>query len=140
MRKMKDNLPGIPGYHITLDGRVYSRFTRVTRKVQNKYGDHCTHFILGRKYKMRKCSVKNSGYKCLDIWVPGENNRIRKKYMVHTLVYRAWVGEIPEGYVIDHIDEDKLNNHLSNLQCITQSENVKKSIKHRKSCVQRPKY
>jgi hypothetical protein len=39
----------------------------------------------------------------------------------------AWIymhGEIPAGYVIDHIDGDPANNRFSNLRCITQKENA----------------
>ena len=41
---------------------------------------------------------------------------IRKKTnnrFVHRLVYEAWVGEIPEGMTVDHIDGDKSNNHYT---------------------------
>ncbi|UYD72102.1 AP2 domain [Vibrio phage vB_VpaM_VPs20] len=51
-----------------------------------------------------------------------------KTYSVHKLVWEAFIGEIPTGMVIDHIDEDKYNPELENLQCITQSENAKRSI------------
>lgn len=44
---------------------------------------------------------------------------------VHRLVALAFLGERPEGMVIDHIDRDKMNNHISNLRYCTQSENNK---------------
>lgn len=47
----------------------------------------------------------------------------KKSYRVHRLVYKAFVGEIPNDKVIDHIDGNKLNNHISNLRCVSQSEN-----------------
>lgn len=39
-----------------------------------------------------------------------------KKYKVHRLVLEAFVGPCPEGMECDHIDRDKLNNHVSNLR------------------------
>ena len=42
----------------------------------------------------------------------------------HTLVAECWLGERPEGYVIDHIDRDKHNNHYSNLRYVTKRENA----------------
>lgn len=49
-----------------------------------------------------------------------------KDYMIHKLVYCCFnnLSAIPEGYVIDHIDANKLNNNLENLRLITLSENV----------------
>ena len=47
-----------------------------------------------------------------------------KLYSAHRLVYETFIGEIPDGYIIDHIDGDRQNNSLENLRCITQSENA----------------
>lgn len=46
---------------------------------------------------------------------------------LHRIVY-VWYNRIqPHGKLIDHIDECKTNNHLSNLQLITSRENILKS-------------
>ena len=52
----------------------------------------------------------------------GSNKKTHR--LIHQLVYENFVGEIKNEYVIDHIDEDRNNNHYSNLQQITQKENV----------------
>ena len=57
------------------------------------------------------------------------NGNDRKHLHVHRLVYEAFVGEIPKGYEVDHIDGDKNNNHYSNLEAVTPSENVKRAYK-----------
>lgn len=44
---------------------------------------------------------------------------------VHRLVALAFLGERPEGMVIDHIDRNKSNNHFTNLRYATLSENSK---------------
>ena len=36
--------------------------------------------------------------------------------------------DIPEGYEIDHLDEDKANNNLSNLALKTRKENMDKML------------
>lgn len=49
----------------------------------------------------------------------------RKRLYVHRLVYQAHVGAIPKGYEINHKDENKKNNNLSNLEAITHLENMR---------------
>lgn len=52
-----------------------------------------------------------------------------KHYKVHTLVAMAFLNHILNGHiglVVDHIDNDSLNNNLENLQLITQRENTSK--------------
>ena len=49
-----------------------------------------------------------------------------KDFMIHNLLYMTVnnIKLIPNNYVIDHIDGNKLNNNLANLRLITLSENV----------------
>lgn len=42
---------------------------------------------------------------------------------VHRLVYETFVGEIPIKYEINHLDFNKSNNRLDNLELVTRSEN-----------------
>ena len=51
-------------------------------------------------------------------------NYKRKAFVLHRLIYETFVGEIPEGYIVCHLDCDKSNNKLSNLK-------LYKSIKDR---------
>jgi hypothetical protein len=47
-----------------------------------------------------------------------------EKMFVHTLVYGTFNNEIPEGMQVNHIDENKTNNCLSNLNLMTAKENT----------------
>ena len=42
------------------------------------------------------------------------------------VVYAWFVEDIPDGYVIDHIDNDPYNNMLTNLQMLTIEDNLRK--------------
>lgn len=41
----------------------------------------------------------------------------------------AYVGPKPQGHEVDHIDSNTLNNDLTNLQYLSQYENMKKRRK-----------
>lgn len=59
-----------------------------------------------------------------------EDNKTVNKF-VHRLVYETFVGPIPPGLTIDHIDNDKTNNHYKNLQLMEAVDNViKGNAKH----------
>ena len=55
-------------------------------------------------------------------------NRL-KSMGVHRVVYAWFHGEVPEGMVVDHIDDDKKNNNIKNLQLLTPHENLCKGTK-----------
>lgn len=55
-----------------------------------------------------------------------------KQYYLHRLLWETFVGEIPDGYEIDHIDTNPRNNSLENLRLVTHKENCnnKKSLEN----------
>ena len=48
----------------------------------------------------------------------------RKYCTLHNYIYEKYNGLIPKGYVIHHIDENKSNNNISNLQLISRKEHM----------------
>lgn len=50
-------------------------------------------------------------------------NGVRRYFLVHRLVAAAFVPEVPGRDQVNHIDGDRLNNHASNLEWCTQSQN-----------------
>lgn len=61
--------------------------------------------------------LNSEGY--LHITSRKEGNHHKK---LHRLIWEKHYGTpVPEGYVIHHIDHDKLNNAINNLQCVKES-------------------
>ena len=84
------------------------------------------------KVRLIKPSINTSGYKTITI----SNNQTRTTITIHQLVAMAFLGYVRNGnksLVVDHIDNDKLNNNLDNLQLITQRENSSKDVKRKTS-------
>ena len=48
----------------------------------------------------------------------------QKGFTIHRLVYKAFVGEIPDGMQVNHINEIKSDNRLENLNLMTPKENT----------------
>lgn len=55
----------------------------------------------------------NSGYYQVRV-----NGRLT---LVHRVIWELLNGEIPDGMFIDHIDQDKTNNDISNLRVVTRA-------------------
>lgn len=59
----------------------------------------------------------------------GKYRQKGQKRYVHRFVYQFHNGIVPDGKVIDHINDIRDDNRLKNLQLITNKDNSKKSAK-----------
>jgi len=77
-----------------------------------------------RKERLLKQSSDSTGYLKISLYKDGKE----KSITIHVLVAIAFLNHIQCGnnLVVDHIDNDPLNNNLRNLQIITHRENVSK--------------
>lgn len=48
-----------------------------------------------------------------------------RKLPYHKYIWEQEYGPVPEGYIIHHKDEDKLNNSLDNLELLTKAEHMR---------------
>ena len=104
------------GYFVSRSGRVLSfKDPRRNLKDQIDYS----------KGRILKQGETQRGYKQV-LFTKGVG--IRKPFLVHRLVVETFIGPIPEGYQVDHIDCDPRNNNLSNLQVLTRRDNLIKSF------------
>jgi len=76
------------------------------------------------KNRSVSASIGDDGYRAVCLYV----NNVRKRKRIHQLVAESFLNHESCGYeiVVDHIDNDPLNNNLSNLQLISQRENNSK--------------
>jgi len=66
-------------------------------------------------------TVRRGGYAGVQLWRDG---RVRN-VLVHRLAAAAFIGPLPDGHEVNHIDGNKNNNTISNLEYVTRSENLK---------------
>ena len=91
----------------------------------NKYGQ-----IFNKKTK--RCSIgfkKSSGYRQIRL---SQIGLPEKHFYVHRFVYECFNGDIPDGMEINHIDSNRQNNCIDNLEIVTKSENMKHAFAARK--------
>jgi hypothetical protein len=84
------------------------------------------------KDRLLKQSVDSVGYPYVNL----SDYKKQKTFRVHQLVAVAFLNHTPDkhkGLVIDHIDGDKLNNMITNLQLITNKKNTSKDRKNKTS-------
>jgi hypothetical protein len=101
------DIPNYEGYQVSNLGRVKSL----------KYG----------KERILKIGTNNHGYYYVVLYIKNST----KNKTVHQLVAMAFLNHTPNGHtlVVDHINNDKTDNTLGNLQIITSRENTSKDRK-----------
>lgn len=110
-------LPSNPNYLISENGDVYdlseSRLKTTYLNRAELPGSYC--FVSLKEITGIASENGKAGYKT--------------KY-VHRLVMEAFVGICPADKVVNHIDHNPKNNHISNLEYVTHKENCNKSSKN----------
>lgn len=79
------------------------------------------------KLKPQKASQSAKGYYQVRLF--SKQFKKGKLQYIHRIIYETFVGDIPDGYEIDHIDGDTTNNEISNLQIIKPRDNKLKYYK-----------
>ena len=100
-------IEGYEKYSITEEGDVYS-----------------LKWSKSRKLKPQPASQSKKGY--VQVRLYDDSGKLGRLQYVHRLVWQNFVGEIPDGLEIDHIDGNPRNNSLTNLQLLSRRDNTHK--------------
>jgi hypothetical protein len=97
-------IPGYENYKITEYGVIYSDYTN----------------------SVKRTSLHRQGYFLIGLY----KNKKETKLLVHRLVALTYLDNLNEYKYVNHKDGNKKNNHISNLEWVTSSENQKHAYKN----------
>lgn len=107
----------IPNYEGLYQASNLGRIRSLDREIKHNYGG-----IAIRKGKIKQPHIRICFGK--ERWQATLCKEGKVSYPVWArCIYSAFYGEIPEGYQINHIDENPANNRLDNLNLMTPKEN-----------------
>ena len=98
-------------YQVSNRGRVKS----LSRKVKNKNGYRV------KKESILKPKPNGKGYHIVGLYIKG----ISKNFTIHYLVLSSFIPNTFNKRTINHIDSNRTNNRLDNLEWATHKENTK---------------
>ncbi len=99
-------ITGFPGYGTSSDGRVWTRKNA-------RWG-------LRDEWRPMAPRPTTHGYMMIGL-CKGNKSHPR---LIHRLIYECWVGSIPDGLEINHINAIRGDNNVSNLELVTRNGNM----------------
>ena len=116
------DIQGFEGlYQISDHGRVKSNDRVISQS--NRYGTTTIHVYKGR---ILKESMNPNGYIHVDLHKEGKTIR----FLIHRLVAIHFLEKQDGQNIINHLDGNKSNNTVSNLEWCTQSQNIQYAYDH----------
>lgn len=104
----------VDGYHNIYEVSNFGRVKSLERNVKSSYGS-----IQNRTERILKSTRKSNGY----LHVVLCNSSGKKDKSIHRLVATAFVPNIGDMPIVNHIDGNKLNNNADNLEWCNNSHN-----------------
>ena len=122
-------LVDFPDYWAHPNGSIYST------KISPRYNPKGELRLLIPNYN-------KSGYLYFGVWKDVDNNKSKRYWLrAHRIIYQTLIGDIPDGYEIDHINANRKDNSINNLRIVTHSQNMlqaharKRALKQQNLCV-----
>ena len=91
------------------------------KKINKNYKISSLGRVMNRSGNILKPQITNSGYNLVHLLCDG----IRKAYTIHRLVAVAFIPNPESKLQVNHIDGNKLNNKIDNLEWVTNKENLR---------------
>lgn len=123
-------VPGHFGYELSSDWRV--RSFRVAKQAQGEgVGRGRRVSFISDKWHFVKVRYTNKGYLSFNVAVdPRVYGRRILVLLVHRVVASLAFGEIPDGAMVLHADDDQENNHAANLGFGTDQDNSRDRVRN----------
>lgn len=96
-------IPGFPNYEVSNLGYIYYAGTKNVKE--------------GR--------LSKNGYLRVKLWHKGKD----KTFTLSRLIAESFIGKVPAGYVVDHIDCNPKHNYVTNLQILTVADNTQRAVR-----------
>lgn len=112
-------------YEQNLEDEIWKPYKDTVYMISNKGRARST-----KTNNLMKGKLRRDGYIEWCLTIDGKKG----SYIAHRLVYETFCGPIDQDLVINHIDGDKTNNQLDNLEMITKSENTLHGYYTLKTC------
>jgi hypothetical protein len=112
-----------PGYYLYINGLEIKVFTSWGFQLGTPKGEARPRVIMPGKRKELKQNKTKYGYLRVDLG--GQKNK--KTIHLHRIIAETLIPNPNNLECVDHIDGNKLNNNISNLQWINRGDNVRKA-------------
>lgn len=102
-------------YYISRTGKIYSTYVKGGNGSVNITKPHLLRYGIDKDgyYRVVLCT-----------------NNVKRYIKVHTVIVQQFIGDIPNNMVVNHIDGNKQNNCVENLEITTVLENTRHAHKH----------
>ena len=83
------------------------------------------------RYKRKAIDTQQYSRPCLSSsgYLHFYNMKTKKTELLHRVIWEELNGPIPDGLTIDHINSNRVDNRIENLQLLTLKANVQRQIK-----------